>query len=199
MPGARKGPSGEFASTDDILNVSAVPGTTATQALDSLAGAMALLTSDDIANASAVAGASVTAALDALLAAIALLQPAPIVSQIGWDGNSPSELLTLVPAGHVPGMYEVSFAVVVRATSLGSPSVTLTWNSPTFGAESTIFSATVTLAAAGTTFRNTSSATSMHRCAAIMSTGAAAITFQLSSSLNVSLHDIYASARLIAA
>lgn len=124
-----------------------------------------------------------------------------IVSQIGWDPAGTGDLLTLLPAGHAAGMYEVALVVVVRtAPGSGTPSATLTWNSPTFGAESKVMSATVNLSAAtGTSFGNTSSANAMHRCAALMSTGSAAITLQLSSTGVAALVDIYASARLIAA
>lgn len=122
-----------------------------------------------------------------------------IVSQIGWDANSPSNLLTLLPAGHEPGMYEVSFVLVVRTGSGGTTSTAVaTWASPTFGAESKTLSASLTLSSTGTTFSNGNTQTAMHRAVPIVSAGTAAITLQLNSSGAAGVIDIYATARLIA-
>lgn len=123
-----------------------------------------------------------------------------VVSQIGWDGNSASNLLTLMPAGHAAGMYQVSLSVIIRTIAGATSTVTVAWTSPTFGAESQTFGQLFhTAAGTGTVFRNTNTTTAPHRCAPIMSTGAAAITLQMATSGSAGVLDIYASARLIAA
>lgn len=172
MPGARKGASGAFATTDDIEN------------------------------ASGVAGSDLTAALDALLAAVAALQqPAPLVSQIGWASNANSDLLELLPAGHAPGQYEVALTLIVRTAAVGANCAPIVaWTSPTFGAESKQPGGGMQLNATGTSVNITGTQNVPLRCFALVSTGAAPITLQIpSTGVAGGVIDIYASARLIAA
>ncbi len=174
MPGARIGSSGPFA------------------------------TSDDIANASGVAGVDVTAALDALAAAVAALQPAPIASQIGWTpptGTS-SNVLTLVAAGHPPGLYDISWTAIIRTTGTGSAlGNTLTWHSPA-GAESRALASSTSWAALGTIVTGAGNALASPRKIAVYSDGTADIALQFTAgaiSAGNPVADLYASARLIAA
>jgi hypothetical protein len=213
MTGARKGSSGPFATTDDVENVSGVPGANVTAALDALAGVTAALTSDDIANASAVAGASVTAALDALLTAVAALQadvaalqPAPIVSQIGWAPATGglSNVLTLLAAGHPPGIYEIGWVAIVRTLAATGNVLTntVTWSSPGFGAESKGgLAAGSWIAALGTVAAGAGNASGTARQLAIHSDGSAAITLQYSAGALTGnpVADLYGCAHLVGA
>jgi hypothetical protein len=97
-------------------------------------------------------------------------------SQLGYapvTGGPPSNLLTLLPAGHPPGSYLFSFTTVVRTVGVGAGSLTATFNfaSPNFGAQSVALG--LSLNALGT-----SSATGIARVFA--SSGAAPLTLQFS-------------------
>lgn len=60
---------------------------------------------------------------------------APVQTQIGYAGGN-SNVLTLQPGGHAPGLYAVSFVGVIRtAAASGTTACRVTWSSPTFGAE----------------------------------------------------------------
>lgn len=153
------------------------------------------LSSDIVANESTVPGATVTAALDSLAGGA----PAPLVSQIGWASNVNSDVLELVPAGHAPGQYEVSLTLVVRTSVAANASVTLTWASPTFGAESKQPGNGMQLSSTGTSVLITGTQSVPLRCLALVSTGATPITLQMTSTgVAGGVTDIYASARLIA-
>lgn len=50
--------------------------------------------------------------------------------ELGWDGQLPS-VLTLLGAGHAPGLYSVSALIVVRVTQgAGVAFRTIYWNAP---------------------------------------------------------------------
>lgn len=63
-----------------------------------------------------------------------LLQPLPCEGQIDWNAAAPLTL-TVLPAGHEPGLYEIiqTFIPVVGATS-GTLTTTTGWDQPRFGA-----------------------------------------------------------------
>ena len=174
MTRARKGSSGPFATSSDILN------------------------------ASSVAGVDVTAALDALLAAVAALQPAPIVSQIGWAPASlgTSNVLTLLAAGHAPGIYEIDAVAIVRTVGTGSQmAFTLTWNSPSFGAESKQVLSAGSWASLGTVALGVGNGSGTTRQLPIHSDGSAAITLQYAAgtiTAGAPVADLYGSAHLVA-
>lgn len=121
-----------------------------------------------------------------------------VQSLIGWDAAS-TATLTLLPAGHPQGIYEAYVVFVVRTAASNLTVVSLTWASPTFGAENKSFSAGTDFATTGTSFINTNTSTRMHRSVPIMSTGAAPIVLVASNSGFAGVVDIYACARLIAA
>lgn len=125
--------------------------------------------------------------------------PAPLASHIGWDTAAASNTLTLQPAGHTPGLYEIMFVLVVRTAQVTTLNATATWTAPTFGAENKQISSSVqTNVGTGTAFGNTNTTTLPHRAAPIVSTGATAITLQMSAGAGSAVIDFYACARLIA-
>jgi hypothetical protein len=201
VSGARIGSSGPFATSTDVLNDSGVAGATVTDALDALASGVAALTSSGVANASGVPGATVTDALDALASDVAALQPATIVSQIGWtppSGGS-SNVLTLLAAGHEPGLYTISWNAIVRTVGTGGAlACTLGWHSPA-GAESRTIGQAMSWAALGTIVSGAGSSQATVRELPVLSDGTAAITLQFSAGTITAgnpVADLYAAARL---
>jgi hypothetical protein len=73
-------------TSSQVKNLSTVLGTTVTDALNTLVGAVVALTSDNIANASGVVGATVTAALNTLGSALAALTTTSIANASGVAG-----------------------------------------------------------------------------------------------------------------
>jgi hypothetical protein len=117
-------------------------------------------------------------------------------SQIGWNpASGNSTLLTLVPAGHTPGVYLVSSAVIVRTVAgAGTCVPNCAHAAPTIGAQTVTVNAgqsAISLTALGLT-----TATSW----TIVSDGTAAITFRYvpTGATGSPVVDVYASAQLIA-
>jgi hypothetical protein len=88
--------SGLGITTDDVDNVSSVPGATATGAFDNLKGRIDGLTSSLISNVSTVAGATVTAALDTLKGLIAALTTTLIANVSTVPGMTATDALNFL-------------------------------------------------------------------------------------------------------
>lgn len=128
-----------------------------------------------------------------------------IVSQIGWApaSQASSNVLTVVPAGHAAGIYEVGSVVIVRTTVSSTMSGALAWTSPTFGAESNSSGFGVistNILGTGLIVSGTSSV-GMRSPATIHSTGATAITatFTIGTHAGAPVIDVYVYGRLVAA
>lgn len=150
------------------------------------------LTSSLVENLSSVAGEDLTEALDALAAVAA---PVPIVSVIGSDLSAPF-VMTLLPAGHAPGMYAVGLEIINRTAPLtGTISRTLSYSAPTFGATSATQAASILNPG-----RATGNFTTLGD-AQFMSSGATALELTITPSAITGspVTDFYASVRLVAA
>jgi hypothetical protein len=63
-----------------------------------------------------------------------LILPVDDVGTVNWDGIAPITL-TLMPAGHYPGLYRLVFSQYVRvAAAAGTQTQVISWNQPRFGA-----------------------------------------------------------------
>lgn len=92
-------------------------------------------------------------------------------SQIGWaptTGTPSSNVLTLLAAGHAPGLYNISLIPIITTAGTATVTPTLTWTTQTSGAQSKTVG-TFTCATLGTSIRSPAS---------IQSDGSAAITLQ---------------------
>ncbi len=130
-----------------------------------------------------------------------IVTAAPMQSQIGWSPatGTNSNTLTLLAAGHPAGIYSIDYVAVIRTVGVGaSLSTTLTWNSPTFGAESKQLQVS-SWATLGTVLSANGSSAGPKNIA-IMSDGTAAITITWNSGAVTGppVADLYAGARLLA-
>jgi hypothetical protein len=76
-----------------------------------------------------------------------LLIPAPALGSASWDVAAPITL-TLLQAGHMPGVYVYNIAIVVLAVATGGNiTITLTWGQPAVGPSSLVISGGVTITA----------------------------------------------------
>lgn len=129
---------------------------------------------------------------------------APIQSQIGWSPASggSSNTLTLQPAGHAPGLYLICPVTVIRTTATGTAlSASLSWNSPTFGAEAKSPFASISWGNSGTVQASTGTAGQPARAYPIISDGSAAITIVWNAGSFTGgppVADLYAMAQLLA-
>ncbi len=115
------------------------------------------------------------------------------VKQIGWTAAAPL-VLTVLPAGHGPGTYELIMAVIVRvAAGAGNITRSFGYSAPTFGATS--------IAQFGSTNINTTGHTpASFNVLGAESDGTAAITLTLvpAGVTGSPVLDVYATASLIA-
>lgn len=111
--------------------------------------------------------------------------------QLAYDASGPSNVLTLLPAGHTPGIYNVTSPCVVNTASGGGTlTAVFSYNAPTFGATSISNTSIQTNALGG----------SLVSCRALVSDGSAPITAQMTPvgiSGTPSI-DVYATAQLMA-
>lgn len=121
-----------------------------------------------------------------------------IAQQLNWNPTNNSNVLTLVPAGHTPGQYEVTLTLVVLSTSTGTANPAVTWNSPTFGSENKTLGVGMQLSSIGTSATITGTTSIPLRAFALVSDGSAPIRLSIPATVGSGLVDIYASARLIA-
>lgn len=111
--------------------------------------------------------------------------------------------LTLMPAGHAPGLYLIGFDLIVRTVSnTGTLARTYTYDAPTLGAATVTSPATITATAgpgraAGGTASNT---TLIFATQLVRSTGTSAIALVVTPSTitGTPVFDVYGSAMLAA-
>lgn len=116
----------------------------------------------------------------------------PQASQIGYAPTTlvpASAALTVLGAGHAPGLYAISFLPIVRTGGTATITVTVAWTAPTIGAQSETL----------TSFIVTATGSVLTPLVAVESTGAGAITVTAQSGVVIGapVIDLYASAALV--